>query len=41
MGDNIGKKSFSEKRLNTDSYQSFLDALGINAHQFTGISFLY
>ena len=35
MGDNIGKKSFSEKRLNTDSYQSFLDALGTPVYGYS------
>ena len=40
VDDNIGK-NVSEKRLNTDSYQSFLDELGINANQFTGVPFLY
>ena len=40
MDDNIDKK-VSEKRLNTDSYQSFLDELGINADQFMGVSCLY
>ena len=40
MDDNINKK-VSEKRPNTDSYQSFMDELGINAHQFMGVPFLY
>ena len=41
VDDNIDKK-VSEKRLNTDSYQSFLDELqGINADQFMGVSCLY
>ena len=31
VDDNIDKK-VSERRRNTDSYQSFLDELGINAH---------
>ena len=40
VDDNIDK-TVSEKRPNTDSYQPFLDELGINSHRFTGVSFLY
>ena len=40
VDDNINKK-VSEKRPNIDSYESFMDELGINAHQFTGVPFLY